>query len=399
MNHNRQEASGEAYEFDQWIRHRFVELNSTLERLYAKNNVRELVSGIGEDIKQSLVEEGRKLVIPLLREGNTDQGFESGFNLLGNVGLYMAACRRHEITLPDRESRSPLREASALAMHLGASLGVTPRFATSHLTTHNGANNGVYKKFTDLDAEALFIEYNTRGIFGYKRAADALERILPLGVSHPIAYDLLHDAERALQAVQRANDSLYANLDVDQFFYSVRPYYKPFRVGLHVYRGANAGDFAGINEIDMLLGLCQANDAAYSQQLVDKFLYMMPEDQTKLRDCMRQTTLLDDFVAAMDNDTSQPWIAKNGKAFLAVCDAHGDAAKQHHDQLVTKFIEHPSQQLPDENLEHITASGPPLPVLLAGLEKLRDLRCAADREDIPSRYKDIQRLRSIVGAA
>jgi hypothetical protein len=39
----------------------------------------------------------------------------------------MAACRRHELTEPSREHTSPLREASALALQLGASLGVTPR--------------------------------------------------------------------------------------------------------------------------------------------------------------------------------------------------------------------------------------------------------------------------------
>jgi hypothetical protein len=53
-------------------------------------------------------------------------------------------------------------------------------------------------------------------------------------------------------------------LDVDRFFYSVRPYYKPYRVGRQEYRGANAGDFSGINEIDLLLGLCRANDPYYT---------------------------------------------------------------------------------------------------------------------------------------
>ena len=63
------------------------------------------------------------------------------------------------------------------------------------------------------------------------------------------------------------------------FFYSVRPYYKPYRVGRQEYRGANAGDFSGINEIDLLLGLCRANDPYYAQLLVDKMLFMSPGDQ------------------------------------------------------------------------------------------------------------------------
>ena len=113
------------------------------------------VQGVGDDIKLALEREGRDLIKELLAEGNTDQGFDSAFDLLGNVGLYMAACRRHEITEPSRESKSPLVEASALAMHIGASIGVTPRFATAHLTTHNRAQDGVYKRFTSLKDEKL----------------------------------------------------------------------------------------------------------------------------------------------------------------------------------------------------------------------------------------------------
>lgn len=379
--------------FDHWIRNRFVELNGSLEALYFEQKNRASVDGIGNELKSALLEEGRKLIIPLLEEGNTDQGFDSGFNLLGDVGLYMAACRRHELTLPDREKTSPLREASALAMHLGASLGVTPRFATSHLATHNRAVDGVYKTFTNLKAEYLFLEYNTRAILHYKQAADALVRILPMGMSHPIAYDLLTTAQRSLQDVAQSNKALFRKLDVDRFFYCVRPYYKPFRVGLHEYRGANAGDFAGINEIDLLLGLCQANDAAYSQQLVDKFLYMLPEDQSRLRDCMRRPSLLDQVLDELDTSSTKPWFKKNVKALLDVCTAHGMAATQHHDQLVHKFIEKPAARLSEENLQHITASGPALPILLKGLKEIRDLRSAAPRTDIPSRFEDLQRLK------
>jgi len=57
-----------------------------------------------------------------------------------------------------------------------------------------------------------------------------------------------------------------------------------------------------------------------------------------------------------------------------------------------RFIEMPSQNLPASRLTHITASGPPLEVLLKSLEKLRDLRMAAVRDDIPSRHRDIQTL-------
>jgi hypothetical protein len=196
----------------------------------------------------------------------------------------MAACRRHEITEPSRETKSPPVEASALAMQLGASLDVVPRFASAHLETHNRAINGVYKTFTSLADEELFITYNTRAALAYIRASEALLRILPLGVSHPITADLLKVATAALQDVVTSNGELFEKLDIDRFFYCVRPYYKTHRVGLHEYRGANAGDFAGINVIDLLLGLCCADDSYYSQLLVDKFLFMVPEDQLVLRD-------------------------------------------------------------------------------------------------------------------
>lgn len=380
--------------FDHWIRTRFVELNTSLEDIYYAQENRAAVQSVGDDLKTQLLEEGKSHIVGLLEEGNTDEGFDRGFALLGNVGLYMGACRRHEITEPSREHTSPLLEASALALQLGATLGVAPRFATSHLATHNPALHGKYKTFTALEAETLFLEYNTRGVFAYKRAADALVRILPLGVSHPVTYDLLSTAREALENVIGFNDALFEKLDRDRFFYCVRPYYKPYRVGLHEWRGANAGDFAGINEIDLLLGLCNANSLSYSQLLVDKLLYMMPEDQARLRDVMRRKSLLNDFLDHLASDGNEPWFQKNGRMFLDVIDAHGRTAAQHHDQLVSKFIAKPADELPERFLQNITASGPPLDVLLRSLEKLRDLRLAADREDIPSRHADIQRLKT-----
>ena len=380
--------------FDSWIRSSFVEMNTELEGIYwAQENKADVTAG-GDDIKQKMLEEGRSHVIPLLDEGNTDEGFDNNFNLLGNVGLYMAACRRHELTEPSRERTSPLREASALALQLGASLGVTPRFATSHLSTHNLAINGVYKTFTSLDAEYFFLEYNTRGVFAYKRAADALLRTLPLGVSHPVTIDLLAAANDALEDVITHNDSLYEKLDENRFFYCVRPYYKPHRVGLHEYRGANAGDFAGINVIDMLLGLCQADNLSYSQLLVDKFLYMLPEDQSILRDVMRRQSLLNDFLEQLDEHGSEKWFQENARMFINVCETHGKTAAQHHDMLVSRFIEKQAKALPEKFQENITASGPPLEVVINALAKLRDLRLAADRDDIPSRYADIQKLKA-----
>jgi len=382
--------------FDGWIRNGFKEMNTALEELYFAQEKREEVASTGQEIKHALVEEGRQYIAALLAEGNTDQGFENGFELLGNVGFYMAACRRHEITEPSRETKSPLVEASALAMQLGATLGVIPRFASSHLETHNRSINGVYKSFTSLPDELLFLDYNTRAVFAYIRAAEALSHALPLGVSHTITYDLLVAAKVALEDVVKNNKELFETLDTDRFFYCVRPYYKPHRVGLHEYRGANAGDFAGINVIDLLLGLCRADDPYYSQLLVDKFLFMRPEDQLVLRDCMRRQSLLDGFLDQLEQNSDQPWFKRNASMFLDVCAAHGQTALQHHEQLVNKFVERPAVDANLADQEGLTASGPPLPVLLKALRKLCDLRTAAERDDIPSRYREIRQLRNSV---
>ena len=89
----------------------------------------------------------------------------------------------------------------------------------------------------------------------HQRAADALIRIAPLGISSPVSDVLWEDAKGALRNVIQFNKKLFETLDTERFFFCVRPYYKPFRVGRQVFRGSNAGDFAGINELDLLLGL------------------------------------------------------------------------------------------------------------------------------------------------
>ena len=377
---------------DQWIRTDFRQINTELEELYFDNPG--LTESSGQEIKKRLVDEGRDLIADLLNEGNTDEGFDSGFELLGDVGFYMAACRRHDITEPSREKKSPLAEASALAMQLGASLGVIPRFASCHLETHNRAVNGEYKTFTSLEDEKTFIDFNTRGVFSFIRASEALRNCLPLGVSHPITYDLLSAAKVALGEVYDSNARLFDQLDINRFFYCVRPYYRPHRVGLHEYRGANAGDFAGINVIDLLLGVCKADDPYYSQLLVDKFLFMRPDDQLVLRDCMRRKSLLDSFLDCQAEHKNDPWFQTNLRMFLEVCEAHGRVAIQHHERLVHKFIERPAESGAHTDQADLTASGPPLPVLLKGLRKLCDMRCAApDTKGFDTRYRDIQGLK------
>ena len=70
---------------DHWIRTDFKQMNSELESLYFE--FPDGVSPAESNIKHDLVEQGRELIFALLKEGNTDEGFDSGFELLGDVGF------------------------------------------------------------------------------------------------------------------------------------------------------------------------------------------------------------------------------------------------------------------------------------------------------------------------
>ena len=76
-----------AERFDHWIRGTFAELNTQLEERYFAQADRAVVTGVGEELKTQLRAEGNDHVARLLAEGNTDEGFDAGFDLLGNVGL------------------------------------------------------------------------------------------------------------------------------------------------------------------------------------------------------------------------------------------------------------------------------------------------------------------------
>lgn len=82
---------------DSWIRSEFKEINTELEQLYFELDDPDQISHVGNTLKEKLVKQGGSLISALLKEGNADEGFDQGFNLLGNVGFFMAACRRHEI--------------------------------------------------------------------------------------------------------------------------------------------------------------------------------------------------------------------------------------------------------------------------------------------------------------
>jgi hypothetical protein len=114
---------------------------------------------------------------------------------------------------------------------------------------------------------------------------------------------------------------------------------------------------------------------------------------------MRHRSLLDELLLLMDAHACAPWFRANAAAFVRVCDLFARTACQHHDQLVARFIEQPANRLDAKHLPSVTASGPPLPVLLRALETLRDYRTAAPRDDLATRAADLTRLRKALGTA
>jgi len=95
--------------FEHWIRTAFVQMNTELENIYFAQGDRARVIGSGDAIKGSLRDEGHTHVVALLAEGNTgeDSTAPSASSATWSVP---GALRRHELTNPAREERSPFPE-------------------------------------------------------------------------------------------------------------------------------------------------------------------------------------------------------------------------------------------------------------------------------------------------
>lgn len=334
-----------AADLNHWLATDFTDANTCLEEAYFADRAEIVYANTDLDQrKHALRDEGAALVT---RVG--DAGGDP-YDLLGAVGLYLAACRRHEIDAPET--------AQAVAGRLGLALGVAPRFVFAHLSTHNP----MARTFTRLPDEHTFIHYNGLGVLAYQRAAAALRRVPSVTTS--LADTLFDEALAALDAVLAANRALAQALDPDRFFLNVRPYFKPHPVCGTEYRGANAGDFAAVNEIDLALGLCDRADPFYQRILAEKYPYVPPEDQPGLR---TPPTNLAERTGAHE------------EKFRAVRRAHGAAYAFHHHRLVVPFLAKPAASVPADRQARITASGPPMDVVLATLSRLVDLRAGRVR--------------------
>jgi hypothetical protein len=339
-----------ATDLARWLDTDFVDLNTGLEEAYYAARA-EIVYGVTDldQHKHTLRDDGAALVTRLATA-------TPSYELLGAVGLYLAACRRHEIDAPEA--------AQAVAGRLGLALGVAPRMVFAHLSTHNPAGH----TFTRLPDEHTFTTDNGLGVLAYQRAAHALRRAAGTSIDGPLAAHLLDEAHAALTDVLHVNQALAARLDRDRFFYNVRPYFKPHLVCGTEYRGANAGDYAAVTEIDLALGLCDLTDPFYQRVVAEKYPYVPPEDQPALRH--PPVNLLPRIETSAGANTER---------FLAVCRVHGAAYSFHHHRLVTPFLAEPAATAPPDRLARLTASGPPLDAVLADLSRLVDLRAAHAR--------------------
>jgi Domain of unknown function (DUF1864) len=79
-----------------------------------------------------------------------------------------------------------------------------------------------------------------------------------------------------------------------------------------------------------------------------------------------------------------------------VCRAHGAAYAYHHYRLVQPFLSAPAGQSPPT--DDLTSSGPPLETVIAGLQRLCDLRTARDRPGVTTAHISLDTLSRIVDA-
>jgi hypothetical protein len=378
---------------DDWLRGDFVRINTQLEEAYFAERV-DVISGRPEldALKATLLRQGAPLMERLASMPALPEDARASYRLLGMVGHYLAACQRHEAGLS--ETAGGRQAAWDVSTRIGGSLGVVPRFVFAHQSLFNDAVGGRFRTFTSLPDEEVFIRFNALGVLAYQRAANALRGLADIGVSSPVAAYLFDDAEAALRDALRFNQELSKQLDVDRFFFNIRPYFKSYRVGDKDYRGANAGDFAAINEIDVSLGLCRMDDAFYAAIVREKSRHVPPDDQQALRTLDRRTSLLERFCRELDSHGATAEWKANAARFLDVCKAHGAAYAFHHQRLVKPYLEKPAKAAGSSHSAGVTSSGPPLDEVIAMLQRLLDLRTARDRPGIGSAFAAIARLQA-----
>ncbi|HUQ87887.1 MAG TPA: monodechloroaminopyrrolnitrin synthase PrnB family protein [Vicinamibacterales bacterium] len=378
-------------QLDHWLRGEFVRINTALEELYFAERI-DVICGRPDvdELKRQLLRQGDPLMERLADMAALPVDPHAAYRLLGLIGHYLAACQRHEafasaqgsgVTRPG-DGEGGRRAAWAVSTRIGNALNVVPRFVFAHQALFNEAIGGRYRTFTSLPDEEIFIRFNALGVLAYYRAAEALRGIANIGVSSSVAAYLFDEAERALADVLRSNQDLAKELNVERFFFNIRPYFKTYRVGDTDHRGANAGDFSAINEIDVTLGLCRMDDPFYRAIVREKARHVPPDDQRLLNSLEQRRSLAEAFLSDLDSHGATPQWKANAARFLAVCKAHGAAYAFHHQRLVKAYVEAPSKIAQSAHTAGVTSSGPPLHDVMSMLQRLLELRIARDNEDL-----------------
>jgi hypothetical protein len=369
-----------------WCRTRLTAMNRQLEDRYREVEDRTDPGAVAIDERERIPREGLILTREAITRAASDPDENLAFRVLGFAGFLLASCARHDV-LPTRPTPGSDWDRIAAAAHrIGIRLGVVPRFTTAHLQLFNRFEDDTPFTFSGLDAERLFTVLNVQGQYAYRRAAECLHRVQMLGPEHPVAGQELRTAASSLEQALEANLRLFRELDPEIFFFCIRPYFKSHPVGTVTYRGANAGDFSAVNEIDLRVGLVVPEDRSYFQLLFEKLPYLPPGDPDRLRDALTRRPVLDELIEITGRPHCSEAVRENAGIFLRIVELHGSIARAHHDQLVTHFIEAPARALREHARAAVTASGPPLDALLTALARLRDLRSPTEAVAGNTRY-------------
>ena len=361
---------------DRWLRDDFIAINTALEEIYFAERIDVICGRPDVDaLKGQLLQQGAPLMERLAAMPALPADTHGSYRLLGLVGHYLAACQRHE-AFDSIDVDGGRTAAWAISTRIGDAIGVVPRLVFAHQSLFNEASGGRFRTFTSLPDEEIFIRFNALGVLAYYRAAEALRGIATLGVSSSVAAYLFDQAEAALNDVLRFNQDLARQLNVERFFFNIRPYFKTYRVGDTDFRGANAGDFSVINEIDVTLGLCTLADPFYRAIVNEKTRFVPPDDQRILQSLEARVPLIAMFKAELAAHGETPELAANLSRFRAVCKIHGAAYAFHHQRLVKAYVEAPSKTAASAHSAGVTSSGPPLHDVLAMLKKLVEMRTA-----------------------
>src|SRR6186997_2483163 len=84
-------------QLDQWLRSKFIRINTALEEIYFAARIDVICGRADVDaLKRELLKQGGPLIERIAAMPSLPDHPHASYRLLGLVGHYLAACRRHE---------------------------------------------------------------------------------------------------------------------------------------------------------------------------------------------------------------------------------------------------------------------------------------------------------------